>query len=530
MQKMFSDEIELVPKAAHGSENVEAIGHNEIYDKGSLTWTLCMSALAGSWILGTVCIVLGAIIKAPKHGTTSVGHYYYRYTPNHDWPIFYSSPFEAELLPLLLNFIMTVLLDGLGLIHATSLRWALNERLTFNANLRLFTSSRSHVALSWPANILFAGLLILCYTSTSLLFANQPSHAFCDLHPGLGSAKYLGCGDDVHISMPALCTLGAGMLGQAALATWQYVSVRVPTWSSNPLDTAWAIVVNGSRSMVPGRCMMSVHDANLPAEPQLTKSRQRSIWTAHGEAKWIMRYVWLVLGLSILFFISVEAVMAANIARVDGTGCNNCGTYPGLNWNILPDTNGISTSAAIIKEQSTAAHAGLFIVLFLITGVVTMALHCTEMITVLTRDEVTWRHCTSKTPYTARQNAVVRAATSWPAVTLFLLKVVLHWLSGNAVRYAYNWGIFLRVPQILYLCIGMALLAAFATFLCFRKPSGPQPATFGHVQTLVNVVDEWSLLMFWGDKGVIDSNGEARHAGTAGLPLEPIVMGAIYAG
>lgn len=521
---MSADEIELLPTGVYGMEVVKAIGQPEHYDKGPVTWFLCMSALAGSWILGILCIVFGAL-----HGKISFGDHS-KDVLDHGWPVFHASPIEAELLPLLLNFVMTVFLDGLGHIHATTLRWALAERLEFNANLRLFTSSRSHAALSWPANVLFAGLLILCYTSTSLLFANQPSQRFCDLHPGLGSSAEQGCGENVHISKPALGTLGAGLLGQAALATWQYFTVGVPTWSSNPLDTAWAKVVNGSRSLVPGRCMMSVHDANLPGEPQLAGSRQQSIWAAHTEARWIMRYVWLVLGLSILFFISIEAVIVANIARLHGLPCNDCGTYAGSNWNILPDTNNNPTSTAIIREQSTAAYAGLFIVLFLITGAVTMALHTSELITLLTRDEVTWRHCASKKLYIARQNAVVRAVTSWTFVTLFSLKVVLHWLSGNAIRYSYNWGIFLRPPQILYLCIGMAFLAAFASFLCFKRLRGPQPVAFGHVQTLVNLIDEWSLLMYWGDKGVIDSNTGVRHAGTAAMPLGPIIRGAFYAG
>lgn len=59
----------------------------------------------------------------------------------------------------------------------------------------------------------------------------------------------------------------------------------------------------------------------------------------------------------------------------------------------------------------------------------------------------------------------------------------------------------------------------FATFLCFKGPSGPPPATFGHVQTLVDLVDELSLLMFWGDKGLMEEGDEIKHAGTAGVTL-----------
>ena len=150
-------------------------------------------------------------------------------------------------------------------------------------------------------------------------------------------------------------------------------------------------------------------------------------------------------------------------------------------WTFQGSRESCSTSTAIVQEQSPAVYAGLFIVVFFITGVVTMALQCAEPITVLTRGEVTWRHCASKSPYTARQNAAVRAATSWSCVTRFLLKVVLYWISGKGVSYAYNWGV-LWWPQLLYLSVGMAVLAAFANTLCLKSPNAPQPATFGHVQ------------------------------------------------
>lgn len=96
------------------------------------------------------------------------------------------------------------------------------------------------------------------------------------------------------------------------------------------------------------------------------------------------------------------------------------------------------------------------------------------------------------------------------------------------MTYVYNLGIFLRPPQLLYLAVGMAVMAAFATFLCFTAPRGLQPATFGHVQTLVDLVDEWSLLMFWGDKGLRDEGNEIRHAGTANIPLALILIDALY--
>jgi len=77
-------------------------------------------------------------------------------------------------------------------------------------------------------------------------------------------------------------------------------------------------------------------------------------------------------------------------------------------------------------------------------------------------------------------------------------------------------------------------LAIFATYLVVRRPGGPQPAAWGHFQTLADLIDDWSLdaqgRFWWGDKGVgVDG---VRHAGTSMRKdeLGDIMMDAIYAG
>jgi hypothetical protein len=77
---------------------------------------------------------------------------------------------------------------------------------------------------------------------------------------------------------------------------------------------------------------------------------------------------------------------------------------------------------------------------------------------------------------------------------------------------------------------GATVLAGFTTFLSFQHPKGEQPATFGHNQTLMDLVDEWHLLLVWGDKGVSGEGEEIRHAGTASYPLDSIRKDALYEG
>jgi hypothetical protein len=54
--------------------------------------------------------------------------------------------------------------------------------------------------------------------------------------------------------------------------------------------------------------------------------------------------------------------------------------------------------------------------------------------------------------------------------------------------------------QIIYLTLGLLIFALISTFIARRRPRGPQPAAYGHLQTLANLVDEWSSTMWWGHK------------------------------
>lgn len=64
-----------------------------------------------------------------------------------------------------------------------------------------------------------------------------------------------------------------------------------------------------------------------------------------------------------------------------------------------------------------------------------------------------------------------------------------------------------------------ATLSACITFLATRQPKGPQPATYGHIQTLANLIDKWPVTttMWWGEKKVgayeQDDGQYVYHAG-----------------
>ena len=81
-------------------------------------------------------------------------------------------------------------------------------------------------------------------------------------------------------------------------------------------------------------------------------------------------------------------------------------------------------------------------------------------------------------------------------------------------------------------------LAMITTVRALWRHKGPQPSTFGHLQTLVDLIDEWpgkDDRMFWGDKGPLGRTAaeggqiEIRHAGTHIQRLPPVEMTKLYA-
>ena len=80
------------------------------------------------------------------------------------------------------------------------------------------------------------------------------------------------------------------------------------------------------------------------------------------------------------------------------------------------------------------------------------------------------------------------------------------------------------------------------TIVGFWRPQRVIPSTYGHLQTLVDLIDEWptseSQILYWGHKryrNVRQENGEVMrigHAGTSGNPDDvlPLDLDCPYGG
>lgn len=504
------------------------------YDKSPITRKICHWGLWSTWIAGIASTVTGLSLLASQS----------TYMPGYKRIWCHST--VRQILPLVVNIFVTILTESTGLIHSTCLRWALGRKLNFNSNLRLFTRVPEQLGFGPFSNMLNALFLILSYTSTAAIFSTTPNREFCSQMWGSIAAEVYDCpnldssasSEPLFISLLACGILGIGLIGQAIMATLQIRRIRVPTWSSSPLDNAWASLSIRDRN--PGRCLMSVHDLHKSTVPILPRDSQRSAWTAHPEVRRIFTFVWILIVIIAAWCVAVFGALR-NILKscIKSVEVSCLGKFWGKSWSLIPDTSGISTFLQITAVGDVFDESNLyklysqefmaaFAIQVSLQARLTMCLHCIELLVTISRDEDSWRKACSDTGY-RNSNAIVMAVKSWKSLVLLISKPIVHWLFGLSVEFYHNYGILMRPVQIFYMLVAMILVAVFTTFLCFKKPKGPQPATFGHIQTLIDLIDIWSEPLHWGGKdfGAFGT----REAGTV-VSKQPgkIIMDQVYGG
>lgn len=170
------------------------------------------------------------------------------------------------------------------------------------------------------------------------------------------------------------------------------------------------------------------------------------------------------------------------------------------------------------------------VIIAALQSVITLSLHCAELIVNLSRDEEVFRRVTSSKGAHPKYNSILMTLKSWQSIVLLMCKAISHWMFSLALSSYLRLPILVMYPmQISYLSIPSGIVAAFATYVSLRRPSGPLPATYGHLKRLVDLIDECQgdSLMLWGHK-VDDSNGEPNLAGMENEPMRVIKMDELY--
>ncbi|KAG1858948.1 hypothetical protein DFJ58DRAFT_726412 [Suillus subalutaceus] len=497
----------------------------DIYDPGLTSRRSALVGVACSSIFSCSCIIAG-IVTLANHGVLGVTAINLS-VHNYD----YSSllPLQGEILALALNFIGTLCTESIGFVHGISLHSALasESRLSFNTNLRLLTAARG-----WynPNGTLFNGisavLLIMSYSSASLIVVVDT--VISQTSQTSSAPKIV-----IAIAGTPLLALGVALLLQVIIALSGMRAVKILTWSSSPFDLTAALVHHTQLTPATLRCMRCVSDIDTDEGPAKPLKIQPSAWHAHPSIRKVVIFLWVI--------VAACAEWAALVMYIwhkyAPQGIMSPDALTPQTWSFIP--NLLNGNFNYIGYSIPGVNFQVWILVIVnmavVQGLLTLGLHCSELIANVIRDEKQWRCATRRKGLSTATNPVKTIFTHPICLVLFVAKPFLHWMFGYSfmiIDSAFDGKlegvrVGMLTAQIWNLCIALFIFACFFTFVALHQPRGPQPAAYGHLQTLANLVDEWSPVMWWGHK---EDGIPYCHAGTGDHPLPDVNMDRVYAG
>ena len=480
------------------------------YDKSLGTRKILIAVLVISLLTSLICIGFGTYSLATTPFCYECSSAYYL--------VGFKNGASASAVTLAFTVFTTICTEGLGYIHSISLRWALarDGRLEFNSNLRLFSTTKFSASNGILANLLSAIFLIMCYAGASQMLWEY------DI-PG---ASYV-VADSV-----SMLGLGVGLLGLSIITIlglrWGEKSGAILTWNPDPLSTALACLHHSLLYRRSGRSFASAAQALKNTGPSRPSHQQPSALMTVLYLRHVIRALFAAL---FLVGISACAIMAALLAqRYEDITTNRWGPW---HWTFIStdqSDHGFSNMLNVDLSTHLWNHArSLCVFLFgcIFQAFSTLALHAAELVVNLRRDEAAWRKAYSSANFSHSKgckppgNAIQGAMYNKGSLLLFCLKPLAQWLYGLGF-FASGGGLSFN-PLPLFALSGLMAILAITAFISARsKPRGPLPSTYGHLQTLVDLIDDWGdnaeSTLWWGDKGVAfeDCWGlEIRRVGTS---------------
>ncbi|KAH7916721.1 hypothetical protein BJ138DRAFT_5654 [Hygrophoropsis aurantiaca] len=483
------------------------------YDRSETSGKISLVGIAATIVIGLVAVIIGIYIAVPRpNGMPGVV------------AVTITSTAAPEVLGLIMAAVIVLCVEAIGFVHSVTLRAALasESRLRFNNNLRLLTASRRNPWLN--PNGTFCNLLMIVLVTVS-----YAAGAVTLLHFTV-DGEWVA----THIYAVPVLLLGFSMLIQAGIALAGLRVTKVLTWSPSAFDTTAAMLYQSQVTRVPNRCMCSLlHEGSL-GNAQAPNDRQPSPWQAHKSVRKVVVLLWVLILACILWggvTYRLHDIYSAYYPQK--TYSNSFAFFPNSQskaYMFGPGTN--------IGPQTLAPMWVLSMVtLMVVQGVLSIGLHCSELIVNIVRDEVAWRKATTKVGTKPMRNPLVGSLGSSLNVILIIAKSLLHWMFGFTLTFqSAPCGpndeevcpqLSMYIVQIWYLAIALFVFAIGMTIVANYRPKGPQPAAYGHIQTLANLIDEWSTVMWWGHKA---DGLPYCHAGTSDERLPPVKMDCVYAG
>ena len=498
---------ETVESQEHRSQDFDSLSLPP-FDKGLGTRKLLLIGFIISCIWAAIITLWGIIATALKA-------YSVRGSMPPDFPGL------ANMLTLLFAAITTICSEVLGYIHTISLRWALaNEgKLEFNSNLRLFTTSRVSRTNGLGANYLWIFSLILCYGGAvnTVFDFDSTSSSWIGYSPKgstLTPGEHKESSSAFYTDIPSTLIMGIGLIGLCVLTGigWRAGerSGRIKSWNPHPLNTALVCAHHGflartSEDSSPDDARVG---KSLKLKPRNSSARQLIPSLRYGVGFFFsMSLITLILALIIL----ITMVVQNKPYRRDFT------------WVFFPVGGNMASSTSqlmIVDPTNLYEDKTWCSVLWNSFWQMfpTLTFHIAELVVNLHRDETCWRSISSSKGAKFEQNALLAAFSNKGSIALLILKPLGQWL--------FSLGVFAIGFNSLPLFVLSALVAALtlSTFIiAHHQPKGPLPATYGHLQSLMNLVDDWGSgaqgRLWWGDKGTVANPAtgmSVRRMGTSG--------------
>jgi len=466
------------------------------YDKGMSTRKLCIAATLTSWVLCILLLVFG-IIKFQYFGNNMIS---------------LRTSYARVFASLLLNSSITLCVDALGFVHATSLRWALwhEARLTYNSNLRLFTSTKLRTSVTNTAlvNLFSAMSLVLCYSGASQIFLDEDLFGV-DIPSNFPHAA---------INAYAFNATSIGIGVQALIASLVLCAPKhILSWSPNPLNTTLACISTGQLKRRSGRSLLALGDPDPAERCAAVQSQQCSLRQIDRSTRHIIRFLWCTTSLALIWAIIV-LVMSQLSSGHDDVVRGPTLTTGNISMDIVGSTSLTEDSEGIVQNISS------IIIVAIIQAFMTMATHTAEVIINRVRDESVWRRAYAYDQGTHFSTSSTKSAmTSWQYLALSIMKPLVHWMFSLSIQPSDIAGTFVVInlsylPEFLLFVLAVAL-ACLIMGIARSSPKGVQPATWGHLQTLADLVDDWGTAddktLYWGDKGIHEDG--VRFAGTSAV-------------
>ncbi|KAF5366174.1 hypothetical protein D9758_005812 [Tetrapyrgos nigripes] len=148
-------------------------------------------------------------------------------------------------------------------------------------------------------------------------------------------------------------------------------------------------------------------------------------------------------------------------------------------------------------------------------GIITTSMTCLQTIIDLDNDQHLWLEIYEKG--SDPNPSVWRTfLLCYHSFVIHVADPLFHWLFGLAVNVSADKGLRVQPIQVFYISIVAVVGAVYMTWYLRARPKTLLPATYGHLETIANLVDEWDERMYWGDKsGLHGGHPEIGHAGTS---------------